>query len=141
MDEVMAPAPAAPPDGDRALLDAARKLTLFAAGIALQRYTTGLAEEQEIVGALADAIIEVYAIESAILRAEKTGSRRAIAMTRFYAERAFSVVEASAKKVVAASSEGDAFRTHLAILRRLARREPANTVALSREIVAAMLAG
>jgi butyryl-CoA dehydrogenase len=141
MDEVMSAAPAAPPDGDRALLDAARKLTLFAAGVASQRYTTGLAEEQEIVGALADAIIEVYAIESAILRTEKTGSRRHESMTRFYAERAFAVVEASAKKVVAAASEGDAFRTHLAILRRLVRREPANTVALSREIAAAVLAG
>ena len=59
-----------------------------------------LADQQEIMGALADCITEVYAIESCILRAEKlvanrgeAAARQAIAMTRYYAARGFQVVE------------------------------------------------
>ena len=55
-----------------------KKLTLFAAGAASQKYMQAMADQQEIMGALADCIMEVYAMESCILRAEKllaTGAR------------------------------------------------------------------
>jgi butyryl-CoA dehydrogenase len=55
-------------------------------------------------------------------------------MTRYYAARAFDVVERAARKAIAASAEGDMLRTQMAILRLLAKHEPANTVALGREI-------
>jgi alkylation response protein AidB-like acyl-CoA dehydrogenase len=151
MDEAMS-GPAAGPEGDsplaaeRALLSNARKMALFAAGAASQRYMMKLSEQQEIVGALADAIMAVYALESAILRAEKlaaakgaAAARRAIAMTRYYAAEAAGIVEGAARKVIAAVAEGDMLRTQMAILRRLAKHEPANTIALGREIAAAVL--
>ena len=54
-----------------------------------------LADQQEIVGALADCIMEVYAMESAILRTEKlmaargeAAARQAIALTQYYAAKA-----------------------------------------------------
>jgi butyryl-CoA dehydrogenase len=127
--------------GERKLLTAAKKMTLFAAGAASQKHMMDMPDQQEIMGALADGIIEVYAIESALLRTEKlisskseASAKNAIAMTRFYAARAIQVVEASAKKVIAAVAEGDMLRTQLAILRRIGKYEPVNVVALSREI-------
>jgi alkylation response protein AidB-like acyl-CoA dehydrogenase len=125
----------------RKMLANAKKLSLFAAGVASQKYMQNLADQQEIMGALADCIMEVYALESCILRAEKLmaskgaqAARQAIAMTRYYGAKAFEIVENSTRKVIAASAEGDMLRTQLAILRRLAKHEPADTVALGRQI-------
>ncbi len=80
-------------------------------------------------------------LESAILRAEKlaaakgeTAARQAIAMTRYYAAKAFQTVELAARKVIAAVAEGDMLRTQLAILRRLAKHDPADTIASGRQI-------
>ena len=83
----------------------------------------------------------------ACLRAEKllargpnqTAAKTAVAMTRFYAERAIRIVETSATNVIAAVADGDMLRTQMAILRRLAKHEPANTVALGREIARGIL--
>jgi alkylation response protein AidB-like acyl-CoA dehydrogenase len=71
MDEVMAgPSPKEEREGALAeefnLLAAAKKLTLFAAGAATQKYMAKLAEEQEVMGSIADMIIEVFAMESTV---------------------------------------------------------------------------
>ncbi|MBV9504898.1 MAG: acyl-CoA dehydrogenase family protein [Acidobacteriia bacterium] len=123
------------------LLSSAKKLTLFAAGAASQKYMQALAEEQEVMGALSDSIIEVYAMESCLLRAEKVrasrgeaAARPAINMTILYAAKAMERVELAARKVIAAVAEGDLLRTQMAILRRLAKYEPVNTIRTSREI-------
>ncbi len=129
------------------LLANAKKLALFAAGAASQKYMQGLADQQEVMGALADCIMEVYALESCILRAEKlmaakgpAAAKQAIAMTRYYAAKATQTVELSARKVIAAVAEGDMLRTQMAILRRLAKNEPADTIALGRQIAKHVLA-
>ena len=57
-----------------------------------------------------------------------------IAMTRVYLSQAMANIEAAAKKIIAAVAEGDMLRTQLAILRRLAKHEPFNTVELSQQI-------
>src|SRR5947208_1234691 len=81
MDEVMAGPSSGgesvgPLASERQLLANARKLTLLAAGAASQKYMQALSEQQEIMGALADCISEVYAMQSCILRAEKLASKR-----------------------------------------------------------------
>ena len=144
MDEVMA-GPSAPEEREgplateHHLLAGARKLTLFAAGVASQRYMQGLADQQEIMGALADCIMEVYTLESCILRAEKSGSAQAIAMTRYYAAKAMTTVEQSARKVIAGAAEGDMLRTQMSILRRLGKYEPADTISIGRQIAKAVM--
>jgi len=144
MDEVMA-GPSAPEEREgplateHHLLASARKLTLFAAGVASQRYMQGLADQQEIMGALADCIMEVYTLESCILRAEKSGSAQAIAMTRYYAAKAMTTVEQSARKVIAGAAEGDMLRTQMSILRRLGKYEPADTISIGRQIAKAVM--
>lgn len=145
MDEVMS-SPAAieehdgPLEAEHKMLTQAKKLTLFAAGCASQKYMQGLGDEQEVMGAIADCVIEVYAMESCILRAEKLLARgdsaatAAIPITQFYASKAMQTIEHSSRKVIAAVAEGDMLRTQIAILRKLAKVEPANTIALGREI-------
>jgi alkylation response protein AidB-like acyl-CoA dehydrogenase len=152
MDEVMSgPGGGAEYEGPLAaehkLLANARKLTLFAAGVASQKYMQAMADQQEVMGALADCITEVYAIESAILRAEKivanrgeAAAKQAIALTQYYTAKAVETVERSARKVIATAAEGDMLRTQMAILRRLAKHEPADTISLGRQIAKHVLA-
>ena len=54
----------------------AKKVFLLAAGAAMQKYRERLADQQEIIGALADIVLELYAMESALLRAEKAIASR-----------------------------------------------------------------
>ncbi len=61
------------------------------------------------------------------------------AMTQVYLEGAFTRLEASAKKVIADVAEGDMLRTQMAIVRRLAKHEPANIIGLQEKIAARML--
>ncbi len=146
MNEVISPSVTAeeregPLAAEHVMLGQAKKLSLFAAGLASQKYTQDLPDQQEVMAAIADCVIEVYAVESCILRAEKlvaskgeTAARATIAMTAWYAAKAMQRVESSARKVVAAVAEGDLLRTQMAILRRLAKHDPANTIALGRQI-------
>ncbi len=146
MDEVMAgPTGKSSFDGplaeEKALLASAKKLTLFAAGVASQRFAAELADQQEVMGALADMLTEVLVLESTVLRTEKMNGRTALAvkLTKHYAARSFRVMETSAEKVLSAVAEGDMLRTYMAIFRRLSKHEPVNTVVLGREISAAIV--
>ena len=145
MDEVTQPpsfdaTPTGPLDREAAVLASVKKITLFAAGVASQRFMTGLEEQQEIVADLADMISHVYALESALLRARKLASagrntaEAAAAMTGLLADETMALAEQASRRVLAACGEGDALMTQLAILRRLARFTPADAVALSRTV-------
>jgi butyryl-CoA dehydrogenase len=147
MDEVMEP-PAFGSDADAgqpmahetAVLAVVKKMALFAAGVASQRFMTALEEQQEIMADLADMISQVFALESALVRAQKiaragrSSAEVAAAMTGLLAEESMALSEQAARRVLAAASEGDALTTQLAILRRLARSTPADMVALSRTV-------
>jgi alkylation response protein AidB-like acyl-CoA dehydrogenase len=126
---------------ERKLVGQAKKLGLFAAGAATQKYMQAIQDQQEIMGAIADMTIESYAMESAVLRAQKIAEAKGesaaalpIAMTRVYLSQAMEKIESAAKKVIAAVADGDMLRTQLAILRRLAKYEPFNTIELRQQI-------
>jgi len=119
----------------------AKKLGLFVSGAATQKYMQAIQEQQEVMGAIADMTIEIYAMESAVLRAQKMVEQKGeasaalpIAMTRVYLTQALEKVEAAAKKVIADVAEGDMLRTQLAIVRRLSKHEPFNTIGLRQQI-------
>jgi len=122
------------------ILVAARKITLFSAGVASQRFMTELQDQQEVMADLADMIAQVYALESALLRARKlaesgkSSAEVAASMTALLAEETMALAEQASRRVLAAGEEGDLLRTQLAILRRLVRYTPADTVALSRAV-------
>ncbi|MBZ5704621.1 MAG: acyl-CoA dehydrogenase family protein, partial [Acidobacteriia bacterium] len=126
---------------ERKLVAQAKKLGLFAAGSATQKYMQAIQDQQEVMGAIADMTIETYAMESAVLRAQKIVERDGdsaavlpIAMTRVYLSQAMEKIEAAARRIIAAVAEGDMLRTQLAILRRLAKYEPFNTIGLRQQI-------
>jgi alkylation response protein AidB-like acyl-CoA dehydrogenase len=126
---------------ERKLVGQAKKLGLFVAGSATQKYMQAIDQQQEIMGAIADMTIETYAMESAVLRAQKIAAAKGeaaaalpIAMTRVYLSLAMEKVESAARKVIAAVADGDMLRTQIAILRRLAKYEPFNTIELRQQI-------
>ncbi|MBZ5656917.1 MAG: acyl-CoA dehydrogenase family protein [Acidobacteriia bacterium] len=128
---------------ERKLVAQAKKLGLFASGAATQKYMQAIQDQQEVMGAIADMTIEIYAMESAVLRAQKiteqkgeAGAALAVAMTRVYLAQAMEKIEAAARRVIAAVADGDMLRTQMAILRRLAKYEPFNTIALRQQIAA-----
>ena len=123
------------------LLASAKKTGLFVAGAAVQKYMQKISDEQEVMGAIADIIMAVFTMESAILRAEKIGMKGGnntipVAMAKLYTAQAMETVEKSARMVVAAIAEGDTARSQFAILRKLTKHDPADTVALRRQIAA-----
>jgi alkylation response protein AidB-like acyl-CoA dehydrogenase len=131
---------------ERKIVSQAKKLGLFAAGSATQKYMQSIQDQQEIMGAIADMTIETYAMESAVLRTQKIAENQGeaaaalpIAMTRIYLSQAMEKVESAAKKIIAAVAEGDMLRTQLAILRRLAKHEPFNTIELRQQVAQKMI--
>ena len=128
------------------LVAQAKKLGLFAAGAATQKYMQTIQDQQEIMGAIADVVIEIYAMESAVLRAQKiirnNGDSPAalpVAMTRVYLAQAMEKIESAVRKIISAVAEGDMLRTQLAILRRLAKYEPFNSIDLCQQIAQRMI--
>jgi len=151
MDEVLAGTPSGngAPDTfaeEHKLVSAAKKIGLFAAGVAVQKYMQAIQEQQEIMGAIADMATETYAMESVLLRAQKLAARNgevasghAGAMTRIYLAEAMEKIESAARVVLAAASEGDMLRSHMAILRRLTKYEPFNLVALRQAVASRVI--
>jgi alkylation response protein AidB-like acyl-CoA dehydrogenase len=126
---------------EQKMVGMAKKIGLLTAGAATQKYMDRLGNEQEIVALIADIIIEIFAMESTILRAlkkiENEGeekSRIQIAVTQVYINDSFPRVDMMAKEVFAAISEGEELRTQLMGLKKMARYTPINTIALRREI-------
>jgi butyryl-CoA dehydrogenase len=120
---------------------AAKKIGLFAAGAATQKYMQAIQDQQEIMGAIADIVMEIYAMESVLLRTRKmieakgeAGFELPIAMARVYVAHAIEKIEGSARKIISAVAEGDMLRTQLAVLRRLGKHDPCNTIELGQVI-------
>jgi alkylation response protein AidB-like acyl-CoA dehydrogenase len=145
--------PLAGDGGDDAPLAAARrtvaglkKTVLLVLGTAMQRYAEKLADEQEILMLASDLVIEAYAAESALLRAEgaAAGSLRHAdvhaAMAVVAVADAAARAEMIAREAVAALTDGDARRVTLAALRRLLKAAPVDTVALRRTVAAHVVA-
>jgi alkylation response protein AidB-like acyl-CoA dehydrogenase len=139
MDEIVAP-PAmetggdAPLDAERRAVAAMKKVALMVLGTAMQTYGEKLADEQEVLLAAADIVIETFASESAVLRAAQAGGPLHEAAARVYVNDAAVRVDASAKTALAAMTDGDTLRTLLAALRRLLKVTPINTVVLRRQL-------
>ncbi|HLP99808.1 MAG TPA: acyl-CoA dehydrogenase family protein [Candidatus Limnocylindria bacterium] len=126
----------------------AKKMFLQAAGGAVLKYRDKMAEEQELIGALANIVMEIYAMESTLLRTQKAvqarGEQAVSAMVdaaRVFIYDASDRIEKDARRALTAVNEGDMLTTQLAVLRRFMRRTPVDTIALRRRVAAAVQAG
>ena len=123
--------PEGPLVAEKKLVDNAKKIALLAAGLAAQKFGEKLQDEQGVLGAIADIIIETYGMESTYLRTMKMAAARGedgaateIKMARLYAGEAIGQIEQWAREVLAACADGDDLRTMLAALKRLTRYVP-----------------
>src|SRR5215207_6401054 len=135
-----------PLPAERDLLARAKRLVVYTLGSAKETYGERLAEEQEVLGHVADITAEVYALESALLRTEKLVAARGrsaaavqLDIARVYASDAADRLEHSAKQVVAALTDGGDSARLLEGVRRLTRHTPPNTVAARRRIADAIV--
>jgi alkylation response protein AidB-like acyl-CoA dehydrogenase len=124
-----------------------KKIFLQAAGGAMQKYREKLADEQELIGALANIVMEIYAMESSLLRAQKAAANKGeaaasvmIDAARVLISDAAERVDHEAKRALAAVHEGDMLTTQLAVLRRFGKRPTVDTIALRRRVAAAVQA-
>jgi alkylation response protein AidB-like acyl-CoA dehydrogenase len=125
----------------------AKKMFLQAAGGAMQKYREKLADEQELIAALANIVMEIYAMESTLLRAQKAAATKgetaaAVMMdaARVFISDALERVDHEAKRAVAAVHEGDMLTTQLAVLKRFGKRPAIDTIAARRRIASAVQA-
>ena len=131
-------------DEEMRLVSNAKKITLMAIGLAYQKYLDALEKQQEIMMAIADLMMETFAMESVLLRSRKLGASgkgaNAADICAVFLRDAMGRIELSARHVLGGCSEGDTLRTNMAVLRRLAKYEPVNAVALRRQIAGRLLA-
>jgi alkylation response protein AidB-like acyl-CoA dehydrogenase len=122
-----------------------KKMFLQAAGGAVQKFREKLADEQELIGALSNVVMEIYAMESCLLRAQKAAAAKGESATqtmidaaRVFINDAAERVEHEAKRAIAAIHEGDMLTTQMAVLKRFAKRAAVDTIALRRRVAAAV---
>jgi alkylation response protein AidB-like acyl-CoA dehydrogenase len=131
------------PSLDPNLVENAKKVALLCLGAAYVKFREKLDEQQEVIAAITDVSMEAFAMESIALRAKRLAAtpKAAIAadvadvFVRDAADRVFS----SARSVFAACAEGDMLRSSMAILRRLTKYEPVDSIAARRRLAAKLL--
>ena len=130
---------------EEAALAQSKKVFLLAAGSAVEKFRDKLTDQQEIVAALANIAMDVYAIESSLRRAQKaaeakqSGAALMADAARAFIYDAMDRIEKEARTALAATSDGDTLTTQLAALRRLAKHAPVDNIALRRRIADAVL--
>jgi alkylation response protein AidB-like acyl-CoA dehydrogenase len=144
-DELLGPAAMPTTDAsvlsdERRSVEAFKKTALMVLGVALQTYGQKIADQQEVLMHAADILMDVYAAESAVLRAmaasaaTKPRAPLHVDAARVYVNDAAMRIEASARQALAAMVEGDTLRTMLAALKRLSKTVPINTAVLRRTL-------
>ena len=123
----------------------AKKIALMVVGTAAQKYMTELQNQQEILLNSADIIMNAYAMETAILRAQKLAEKgdaaNQIAMAQVFCNDAMQRIEATAKNTIAAMAEGDEGKMLLVALKRFTKNNsPVNTIAARQQIADTLIA-
>jgi alkylation response protein AidB-like acyl-CoA dehydrogenase len=126
---------------ERRIVANVKKGFLLASGVAVQKYREKMVEQQEVLTLLSDLVIGIYSMESVLLRVLKGLSREGSEEWDLQAKAASVLVrgklpelEDKAKQVLAAVTEGDDLRTHLAALRRFTKSTPVNLITLRQNI-------
>lgn len=128
------------------LVQNAKKIALLSLQAAIQAHPSDLEHQQEIMGMISNIIIEVFAMESCLLRAQKInhkwgGEKGEIprAILEAYILDGFMRVERWAKLIIAAVSDDEILGTQLSNLKKLSQYMPINFVALRRKVADFML--
>jgi len=140
MDEVLAgPVLSTDTESDeRKLVANAKKIALLLLATAFEKFGVEMDKQQEVLAGIADVLMETLAMESTLLRTEKTN--KSSDLCAVFLRDAMTRIEGFARPVLAACAEGDTLRSNMAVLRRFAKFEPVNAIALRRGIAARLCA-
>jgi len=143
---LMAEIPEGPLGFQSHMMEMTRKAIILVAGVAAQKYLDKLINEQEVLARLADMCIELWAMESGLLRARKKIDRDGeeaaelhIAAVQAYLDDTLPKVEFWGKQVLAHVEEGDMLRTQLMALRKFTKNQPVDSIAAKRKIAAKII--
>ena len=142
---------ALPPTGplakQAAIVSALKKVFLMVGGLAIQTHGLRMDREQEIVASLADVMIELYALESALLRTRKLidaqssiTAENAIDMTALFAEETLERAGRRARLLLAGLATGENLRLQLSVLKRILKFDPGDVTAIRRRIASRVIA-
>ena len=133
----------APLSEEKAILKNLKKVFLMVAGSAVQKFGPQLEEHQQLLLAASDILIEIYMVESAILRTEKNIKRSGLdsqkeqmAMTQLYIFNAVEDITSKAKEGIASFAEGDEQRMMLMGLKRFTKYRNLPNIVELRNIIA-----
>lgn len=125
--------------GEKVLLKNLKTLFLILAGSAVQKYMDRLAHEQEILLAAADMVIQIFALESTVLRAEQASrtaaeSKRQLlaAAVKIFAFNATEAIGTAARKAAFYVEEGDNLLMILSGARRFAKYDATGLLSAKR---------
>jgi alkylation response protein AidB-like acyl-CoA dehydrogenase len=131
---------------EKALLKNLKTLFLILSGAGVQKFMDKLADEQEILLAAADIAIQIFALESAVLRAEKiypatSEAKREVllAAVKVCAFNATEIVGTAAKKGAFYVEEGDTLTMILSGVRRFAKYDASGLLQAKRTVAQAAI--
>ncbi|KAF0249042.1 MAG: acyl-CoA dehydrogenase domain-containing protein [bacterium] len=126
---------------EKTLISNMKKASIMLLWQAAQKWMIALADEQEVVAAISDCVMETYAAESTYLRTLKhiankgeEASSYQISMMQVFLNDAVMRMEITARKTLAVIAEGAELTGSLKSLQRLLRWQPINTVFERRKI-------
>ena len=132
---------------EKDVLKKLKKVFLMVGGKAAMVLQDKIEDEQEIMMNLADVMIEIYAAESAILRAEKlvgmkgeAACQNQIAMAQIYLSEAVDKIAVAAKEAIGSFTKGDEQKVMLMGLKRYTKADLVDTKTLRRQIADYMIA-
>lgn len=131
-------------DPELSLVHNAKKIALLVLGIAHEKHGTQLDQQQEVIMNLSDIIMEVFAMESSLLRSRKLAATGAGANAAdacaVYLRDAMGKIEFSSRTVLSACGQGGELQKNLSHLLAYASHNPVNSIELRRQIARRLLA-
>jgi alkylation response protein AidB-like acyl-CoA dehydrogenase len=130
-------------DEETRLMHNAKKIALMLMGVGYQKYLSELDKQQEVLAGITDVVMECFAMESVLLRARRLAElgrgAQSADMAAVYLRDAMSRIDVSARTVLGACAEGDALRANMAVLRKFAKFDPVDAIALRRRVAGRLL--
>ena len=137
------------PDGlnsEEKTIGIAKRIGLFVIGAAYDKYKKSLRDEQELIGMISNIVIEIYALESTLLRSQKMlhskepeRAATPIKMTKVLFHNSLEKISLLATRALEAIGNGEPLKKNLETIKKLMVSPPLNTVTLRRTIADSMI--
>ena len=128
-------------DAQEQMLNVAKRVTQWLIGITVERHEKGLRDQQELAGIISDMLIEIYAFESAYLRALQMGAKKraresetALKITKVMSARLYDKLGTLICRALPAVADDGSLQERLALAGSLLCPPPIDTISLNRQI-------